>query len=154
MPRWATSILATIITGAPSLPSSACSAATWLGSGRIIGYIFGIDVIAGIWITTAAVWLYTIAGGLVSVAYTDLFQAAVGWTGLMAGSIWCLVNLPRAAGVSPAYPVGDSPAVAEQMSNNDALDPIPNAIVFNWVATKRDHCDQRPRLHIADRHIA
>jgi len=40
------------------------------------------------------------------------------------------------------------------MSNNDALDPIPNAIVFNWVATKRDHCDQRPRLHIADRHIA
>ena len=124
-----------------------------VGSGRIIGYIFGIDVIAGIWITTAAVWLYTIAGGLVSVAYT-VFQAAVGWTGLMAGSIWCLVNLPRAAGVSPAYPVGDSPAVAEQMSNNDALDPIPNAIVFNWVATKRDHCDQRPRLHIADRHIA
>mmetsp|Transcript_5077 Transcript_5077/g.16580 ORF Transcript_5077/g.16580 Transcript_5077/m.16580 type:complete len:436 (-) Transcript_5077:732-2039(-) len=42
-----------------------------VGSGRIIGYIFGIDVIAGIWTTTAAVWLYTIAGGLVSVAYTS-----------------------------------------------------------------------------------
>ena len=44
-------------------------------SGRIIAFIFGLDPIPGIWITTAAIWLYTVSGGLISVAYTDCLQA-------------------------------------------------------------------------------
>ena len=46
-----------------------------VGSGRIIAFIFGLDPIPGIWITTAAIWLYTVSGGLISVAYTDCLQA-------------------------------------------------------------------------------
>lgn len=103
-----------------------------VGCGRIIGYVFGINVVAGIWITTLAVWVYTVAGGIVSVAYTDVAQAAIGWTGLVAGSIYVLTTMPQAPGVSPAYPLGDSQQVSSQMGSADALAPIPNAIVLNW----------------------
>ena len=41
--------------------------------------------------------------------------------------------MPSAAGVSAAYPLGDVTNMGEQMTDADALDPIPNAIVFNWV---------------------
>ena len=41
-------------------------------------------------------------------------------------------DMPAAPGVSPAYPLGDKPAFAEQLADADALDPIPNAIVLNW----------------------
>ena len=33
------------------------------------------------------IWLYTFAGGLVAVAYTDVGQACVGWIGLLAGTL-------------------------------------------------------------------
>ena len=72
-------------------------------------------------------------GGLISVAYTDCMQAGLGWLGLVVGSGWVLNNMPTAAGASPAYPLGDTPVNGEQMVNADALDPIPNAIFFNWV---------------------
>jgi Na+/proline symporter len=103
-----------------------------VGCGRIVGYTFGIDVVTGIWITTLAVWLYTVAGGIVSIAYTDVAQAAIGWTGLVVGSIYVLVKYPNAPGVSPAYPLGDANQVTDQMFNADALAPLPNAIVLNW----------------------
>eukprot|EP01052_Picozoa_sp_SAG31_P027543 SAG31_NODE_2586_length_5430_cov_2.815044_6_plen_90_part_00 len=35
-----------------------------------------------------ALRLYTVAGGLFSVAYTDVVQAAIGWTGLTVGTYW------------------------------------------------------------------
>ena len=40
----------------------------------------------GVWIATFVIWLYTFAGGLVAVAYTDVGQACVGWIGLLAGT--------------------------------------------------------------------
>lgn len=104
-----------------------------VGSGRIIAYLFGLDPIPGIWITTFAIWLYTIAGGLISVAYTDCAQALIGWLGLIVGAGWCINNLPGAPGRGPAYPNGDEPAFGEQMNDPNALDPIPNAIHFNWI---------------------
>ncbi len=104
-----------------------------VGSGRIIAYLFDLDPVPGIWITTFAIWLYTIAGGLISVAYTDCAQALIGWLGLVVGSIWVLNNMPNAPGRGPAYANGDEPMFGEQMTDADALDPIPNAIHFNWI---------------------
>ena len=105
-----------------------------VGAGKILKYLFGFDNHwAGIALSTFAIWLYTIAGGLLSVAYTDVGQALIGWTGLVVGSAWIMNNMPAAAGRSAAYPLGDVPAMAEQMTDADALDPIPNAIFFNWV---------------------
>ena len=48
-----------------------------------------------------------------------------------------MANMPSAAGASPAYPVGDKTQINSQMTDADALDPIPNAIFFNWVAMAR-----------------
>ena len=87
----------------------------------------------GVWIASLLIWGYTVAGGLVSVAYTDCLQAMIGWAGLVVGSIWVMANMPAAAGASPAYPNGDARMVGSQMTDPDALDPIPNAIFFNWV---------------------
>lgn len=125
--------LAEVIFAVLSIVSFCCLlGGNLVGCGRIIAHVFGIGVLPGIWITTAAVWVYTVAGGLVSVAYTDVVQACIGWTGLIAGSIYVLSTFPTSPGVSPAYPIGDSQQVGNQMGHADALDPIPNAIVLNW----------------------
>ena len=55
----------------------------------------------------------------------------------LAGSFWVMANMPSAAGASPAYPVGDKTQINAQMTDADALDPIPNAIFFNWVTMAR-----------------
>ncbi len=104
-----------------------------VGCGRILSFVFDISVQGGIWISTFAIWLYTVAGGLIAVAYTDVGQACIGWIGLLVGTGWVMANLPSAAGNSPAYPIGDVTQSPSQMSDPDALDPIPNAIFFNWV---------------------
>ena len=72
-----------------------------VGAGKILGYLLGVDSpILGIWIATGLIWFYTIAGGLFSVAYTDVLQAVVGWTGLTVGTYWimgepsCLLVFP------------------------------------------------------------
>jgi Na+/proline symporter len=43
-------------------------------------------------IGAAVTFLYTCAGGLFSVAYTDVVQAALGFTGLCVGTWWMLAN--------------------------------------------------------------
>ena len=105
-----------------------------VGSGKIIAHLFfgQSSEVPGIWICAFCVWLYTITGGLFSVVYTDVVQGLFGWTGMMVGTLYCIYNMPMAPGVSPGYPLGDKPMFFEQMANKDALDPIPNAIVFNW----------------------
>jgi hypothetical protein len=104
-----------------------------VGAGKILGFLLSVDSpILGIWIAAILIWLYTIAGGLFSVAYTDVGQAIVGWTGFIVGTIWILNNMPNHPVTSPAYPVGDKGMFWSQMTDGDALDPIPNAIVMNW----------------------
>ena len=44
-----------------------------------------------------------------------------------------MTNMPAAAVISPAYPMGDVRTLPNQMTDPDAIDPIPNAIFFNWV---------------------
>ena len=109
-------------------------AAQIVGAGKLISHVLfgGQSEIPGIWLCAFCIWLYTVTGGLFSVVYTDLVQGIFGWTGMMAGTIYVILNFPLAPGVGPAYPLGDKPMFFEGMSDPDAYDPIPNAIVFNW----------------------
>jgi len=103
-----------------------------VGCGKILSFLFELTPAAGIVISTALIWAYSAAGGLFSVAYTDVMQALIGWTGFLVGTFWIQNNMPNYAPVSPAYPLGDKPVFAEGMTNADSYDPIPNAIVLNW----------------------
>ena len=74
-----------------------------VGTGKILNFVFQIgDPMFGVWIATLCIWVYTVAGGLVSVAYTDCMQAALGWLGLV-GSAWSSTTC-RARRASPASP--------------------------------------------------
>ncbi|EOD41976.1 hypothetical protein EMIHUDRAFT_194620 [Emiliania huxleyi CCMP1516] len=104
------------------------------GSNLVIAYVFGLgSPYAGICIAGCTVWVYTVAGGMLSVAYTDIVQGCFGYLGLLVGTAYVYHNFPRAPGVSPGYPLGDKNAIPEGMSDPDSYDPIPNAIFFNWV---------------------
>lgn len=103
-----------------------------VGCGKVTSYLFGMDEYVGIILATALIWMYSCAGGLLSVAYTDVIQAAIGWTGFVAATAWIRGNMPSAAGVSVAYPVGDMPVIGAGLTDPDSYDPIPNAIFFNW----------------------
>lgn len=63
-----------------------------VGMGAIISYVVGISQTAAIWISAALVLLYTVAGGLFSVAYTDVVQAAVGWIGCVTFAFYMIRN--------------------------------------------------------------
>ena len=52
-----------------------------VGMGTVLGYVYGISTSAGIWTAGAVVWAYTVSGGLFSVAYTDVVQGIMGWSG-------------------------------------------------------------------------
>lgn len=103
-----------------------------VGTGKVVSFLFGMDEVLGIAIATFLIWVYSCAGGLLSVAYTDVAQAMVGWLGFIVVTSWIQANLPNHAGVSVAYPVGDAPAMASGMQDPHSYDPIPNAIFFNW----------------------
>ncbi|CAE8681784.1 unnamed protein product [Polarella glacialis] len=103
-----------------------------VGCGKILSFLFNMSDIVGIVVSTALIWAYSCAGGLFSVAYTDVFQAVIGWTGFIVGSIWIQSNMPTYAGVSPAYPLGDKPIFGSGIHDADSYDPVPNAIVLNW----------------------
>jgi Na+/proline symporter len=63
-----------------------------VGMGAIISYVVGIPQTGAIWISAVLVLLYTIAGGLFSVAYTDVVQAAVGWVGCVSLAFYMIRN--------------------------------------------------------------
>eukprot|EP00562_Extubocellulus_spinifer_P003685 CAMPEP_0178538068 /NCGR_PEP_ID=MMETSP0696-20121128/36917_1 /TAXON_ID=265572 /ORGANISM="Extubocellulus spinifer, Strain CCMP396" /LENGTH=745 /DNA_ID=CAMNT_0020170321 /DNA_START=16 /DNA_END=2254 /DNA_ORIENTATION=- len=76
-----------------------------VGMGVIVGYLFGIDNDVGsIWISMIVILAYTVCGGLFSVAYTDLFQSAVGWLGCLTLAFWAIKNEPRAPPPSIGFP--------------------------------------------------
>lgn len=68
-----------------------------VGMGAIISYVIGVTQAGAIWIAALLVLLYTIAGGLFSVAYTDVVQAAVGWIGCMTFAFYMIRNAENSA---------------------------------------------------------
>lgn len=63
-----------------------------VGMGVILGYLWGIETVAGIWIASSIVWAYTVSGGLFSVAYTDVAQGLIGWTGAAVTAYYLIAN--------------------------------------------------------------
>jgi hypothetical protein len=76
-----------------------------VGMGVILGYVWGISTAAGIWTAATIIWLYTVSGGLFSVAYTDVAQGLVGWTGCAALAYYMIANEdPSAPPPSVGFP--------------------------------------------------
>lgn len=65
--------------------------------GIILSYLLDISQEAGTWLAAGIIWLYTACGGLVSVAYTDVLQGAVGWVGCLVCTFWFIHNTDPAA---------------------------------------------------------
>ncbi|CAB9519598.1 affinity choline transporter 1 [Seminavis robusta] len=62
------------------------------GMGTIFSYLWGVSTEAGVWTASTIIWAYTVSGGLFSVAYTDVFQAIIGWSGCIACAYYMVVN--------------------------------------------------------------
>jgi|AntRauTorckE5430_2_1112549.scaffolds.fasta_scaffold05229_2 Na+/proline symporter len=60
-------------------------------------------------LSAALVLLYTIAGGLFSVAYTDVLQAGVGWIGCVSFVFYMIRNFQSAAPPSIGFPLYSYP---------------------------------------------
>jgi solute:Na+ symporter, SSS family len=52
-----------------------------VGMGNIVSYTFNISFLWAVWLSAATIWGYTASGGLYSVAYTDVVQGVIGWSG-------------------------------------------------------------------------
>ena len=87
-----------------------------VGMGVIIEYLMGWSQQAAIWGSAAMVLAYTIAGGLYSVAYTDVMQATVGWIGCTALAFYMIANselsAPQQSIGFPGYMYPDDEACA------------------------------------------
>jgi Na+/proline symporter len=76
-----------------------------VGFGAITSYVWGISDTAAIWIAAGIVWVYTASGGLFSVAYTDVVQGLMGWSGCIVMAFWFIANEePNAPPPSIGYP--------------------------------------------------
>lgn len=68
-----------------------------VGMGFVCAYVWGTTQESGIWIAAAIIWAYTVGGGLYSVAYTDIIQGGIGWTGCVVSAYWMIANTPYQA---------------------------------------------------------
>mmetsp|Transcript_5809 Transcript_5809/g.10445 ORF Transcript_5809/g.10445 Transcript_5809/m.10445 type:complete len:185 (+) Transcript_5809:635-1189(+) len=63
-----------------------------VGMGAVLAYLLTMTPTGAIWMSAVLVFAYTVAGGLYSVAYTDVLQAAVGWLGCMTLAFYSIKN--------------------------------------------------------------
>jgi len=75
-----------------------------VGMGVILSYTLGMSQEGAIWLSAFLVLMYTIAGGLFSVAYTDLLQATVGWIGCVTFAYYMIANNDSAPAPSIGFP--------------------------------------------------
>lgn len=76
------------------------------GMGQILAYVTHerLSPVGAAWFGAGVVWVYTVCGGLFSVAYTDVAQGVVGWTGALACAFWFIANSPSAPAPSVGFP--------------------------------------------------
>lgn len=69
------------------------------GMASILSYVThgSLSAEGAAWFGAAVVWLYTACGGLFSVAYTDVAQGVIGWTGALTCAFWFIARSPNAA---------------------------------------------------------
>uniref|UniRef100_A0A383W3V0 Uncharacterized protein n=2 Tax=Scenedesmaceae TaxID=3086 RepID=A0A383W3V0_TETOB len=63
-----------------------------VGTSLLLQFLFGLQLWAGVLIAGVMMASYTIAGGLFSIAYVDIPQAALGFTGLMVVTVYVLAT--------------------------------------------------------------
>jgi len=68
-----------------------------VGMGAIISYVINVSETAAIYMSAVLVLLYTVAGGLFSVAYTDVIQACVGWIGCTTFAFYMIHDAENSA---------------------------------------------------------
>jgi sodium/proline symporter len=73
--------------------------AQFLGGGKTLHTMFGIDPAVGMLVTAIVIVPYTVYGGFRSVVYTDVIQAVVMLTALVVGPLVGLATIASAPGV-------------------------------------------------------
>jgi len=61
-----------------------------VGMGAIVGYTWGFEQNAAIWLSAAILWAYTVSGGLFSVAVTDVIQGFSGFSGCLVCALYLI----------------------------------------------------------------
>ena len=75
------------------------------GLAVIVSYVFEVDEKLAVYVSSAIVWAYTVSGGLFSVAYTDVVQGAIGWSGCLALTFHMITQTtPNAPPPSVGFP--------------------------------------------------
>jgi hypothetical protein len=76
-----------------------------VGMGAIIGYTWGFNQSAAIWLSAAILWCYTVSGGLFSVAVTDVIQGFSGFSGCLVCALYLITTQdPQAPPPSIGFP--------------------------------------------------
>ena len=88
-----------------------------VGFGAITSYVWDIDETLAIWLAAIIVWAYTVSGGLFSVAYTDVVQGMLGWSGCIVTAFYLIANEPEAPPPSIGFPC----TCRRSSSSNQAL---------------------------------
>jgi Na+/proline symporter len=88
-----------------------------VGMGFITSYVWGINHTSGIYLTAVIIWLYTVSGGHFSVAYADVFQSGIGWSGCIVASYWTIVNTSSYLGSITRFYWGPDSVHAEFETN-------------------------------------
>ena len=68
-----------------------------VGMGVILSYIFDISEVGAVFLSGIICLAYTACGGLFSVAYTDVVQAAIGMIGCLSVAYWLISNAKEEA---------------------------------------------------------
>lgn len=75
-----------------------------VGMATILGYLGNIDQTSAIFTSGIVLFIYTISGGLFSVAYTDVVQSVVGICGALVVAFYFIENHPSAPAPSIGFP--------------------------------------------------
>lgn len=75
-----------------------------VGMGQIVAYTLSMTQTGAVILSAVMVTLYTVAGGMVSVAYTDVVQASIGWLGCVTLAYYMIANATPAPPPSIGFP--------------------------------------------------
>lgn len=127
-----------------------------VGFASITSYLWGISEESAIWIAAIVIWMYTACGGLFSVAYTDVVQGLIGWTGCVVMAYWFISNETEAPPPSIGFPgyiypdnIGEGGIC--DMYNGTACAETPGACCYNtelWCPNQNSNdggCDRYDR---------
>uniref|UniRef100_A0A7S2VEF1 Solute carrier family 5 member 8 n=1 Tax=Entomoneis paludosa TaxID=265537 RepID=A0A7S2VEF1_9STRA len=124
-----------------------------VGFGAITSYLWDISEEAAIWIAAIVIWMYTATGGLFSVAYTDVVQGVIGWSGCVVMAFWFIANETEAPPPSIGFPgyiypdnIGDGGTC--DMYNGTACVETEGACCYNealWCPKGLGECDRYDR---------